>query len=203
MTATFTQIPPELVSLLPRHMHEICATVAHDKGDLLFMANEIPAYMFFVVRGEVILERVGLNGLPVVLQRTRHGFLGEASLQSLRYHCDGKVLAASEITRIPIQDVRAGLERDPVFASRWIGMLNSEVKRLRLQCERLSLNKVHERLLHLVETEGHDGKYPLGTGIKSLAGELGVTHEALYRCVADLEKKKMLFRDAGYLQLSM
>lgn len=82
-----------------------------------------------------------------------------------------------------------------------LGMLNREVKRLRMQCERLSLHKVQDRLLHLLETEGKQGRYPLGSGLKSLAGELGVTHEALYRCVSELEKKNCLRRDSGFLDI--
>lgn len=127
--------------------------------------------------------------------------MGEASLQSARYHCDGKVIVSSEISQIPIRELRLALDNDPKFASRWIAMLNREVKRLRLQCERLSLNKVQDRLLHLIETEGQTGKYPLGVGLKSLASELGVTHEALYRCVSEMEKNKLLRRDDGYLVL--
>ena len=92
------------------------------------------------------------------------------------------------------------MDHDSAFASRWVGMLSREVKRLRLQCERLSLNKVRDRLLHLLETEGQNGKYPLGSGLKSLAGELGVTHEALYRCVAAMERNKVLTRDDVYLK---
>lgn len=30
--------------------------------------------MFFIARGEVVLERPGLNGEPTVLQRARRGF---------------------------------------------------------------------------------------------------------------------------------
>ncbi len=80
-------------------------------------------------------------------------------------------------------------------------MLNREVKRLRLQCERLSLHRVADRLMHFLETEGQQGRYALGSGLKSLAGELGVTHEALYRCVSDLVRKGLLtkFPDAGQL----
>ena len=159
--------------------------------------------MFFVVSGEVILERPGLHGESVVLQRTRHGFVGEASLQSASYHCDGKVVAPSDLVQIPIRQIHTALETDPAFAIRWIRMLSGEVRRLRMQCERLSLHKVQNRLLHLLETEGKDGKYPLGAGLKSLAGELGVTHEALYRCVADMEKKGLIQREDGALSLPL
>jgi len=157
--------------------------------------------MFFVASGEVVLERLGLQGESVILQRTRYGFVGEASLQSERYHCDGMVTVPAEITQVPIREIRAAMASDPAFATRWIGMLNREVKRLRLQCERLSLNKVQDRLLHLLETEGKQGKYPLASGLKSLARELGVTHEALYRCVSEMEKKNILRRDSGYLSI--
>ena len=78
-------------------------------------------------------------------------------------------------------------------------MLNAEVRRLRAQCERMSLKGVGERLLHLVATEGVDGVLPIGSGLKSLATELAVSHEALYRAVAALEKDGVLARDAGRL----
>jgi len=37
--------------------------------------------MFFVTAGEVTLQRTGLQGEAVVLQRTRIGFVSEASLK--------------------------------------------------------------------------------------------------------------------------
>ncbi|HAL39881.1 MAG TPA: Crp/Fnr family transcriptional regulator [Polaromonas sp.] len=195
MNSKFTQIHKELTELLPAGLRTFCTTSVHERGERLFATGDKPAHMFFIGTGEVVLERAGAQGGSVVLQRTRHGFVGEASLQSARYHCDAKVIAPSDITQVPIREFRAAMDSDPAFAIRWIGMLSKEVKRLRLQCERLSLNKVQDRLIHLLETEGQQGKFPIGTGLKSLAGELGVTHEALYRCVSDLEKKGALKRD--------
>jgi CRP-like cAMP-binding protein len=203
MSQTLPSIHKELGQLLPASLHAFCLTAEQAKGFRLFATGEKPVHMFFVASGEVVLERLGLHGESVILQRTRYGFVGEASLQSARYHCDGKVTAASEIVQVPIREIRAALESEPAFATRWIGMLNQEVKRLRMQCERLSLHKVQDRLLHLLETEGKNGTYPLGAGLKSLAGELGVTHEALYRCVSDMEKKKLLRRDSGQLSLQV
>lgn len=201
MNPSFTQIHQELAELLPADLLAACVTSSHAKGERLFSAGEKPTYMFFIGSGEVLLERMGRQGESIVLQRTRHGIVSEASLQSARYHCNGKVIAPSEITGVPIHRITAALASDPAFSSRWIGMLNREVKRLRLQCERLSLHKVQDRLLHFLETEGQRGKYPLGSGLKSLAGELGVTHEALYRCVAAMEKKGILQRDGEHLKM--
>jgi len=76
-------------------------------------------------------------------------------------------------------------------------MLNRELKRLRAQCERLSIKGVRNRLLHLIESEGLCGRLALGAGLKSVALELGVTHEALYRTVAEMEKQGVLWREDG------
>ncbi len=199
MNTGFTQLHHELAELLPASLRPVCVTSSYAKGERLFGVGEKPRYMFFIGSGEVLLERLGVQGEFIVLQRTRYGIVSEASLQSARYHCDCKAIAPSEITAVPIRNIEAALAQDPAFSGRWIGMLNREVKRLRLQCERLSLYKVQDRLLHFLETEGQKGKYPLRSGLKSLAGELGVTHEALYRCVSAMEKANLLQRDGGYL----
>lgn len=200
MSTSFTQLHPELSALLPPSLYEACRGASYAKGERLFSAGDQPKFMYFLRSGEVLLERIGLQGESVVLQRTRSGIISEASLQSPRYHCDANVVLASEITAVPIQGVASALASDPAFSSRWVGMLNREVKRLRLQCERLSLHRVEHRLMHFLETEGQDGQYPLASGLKSLAGELGVTHEALYRCVADLERKGLMIRENGLLK---
>jgi len=190
-----------LEALLPHGVLVLCTQKRLKKSTLLFKTGKKPEWMFFVLNGEVTLERLSQHGDPVVLQRTRHGFVSEASLQSPKYHCDAVVVADSEIIQIPIQTLADALSTDPDFAGRWINMLNQEVKRLRLQCERLSMKSVKDKVLHLINTEGQNGKYQVNTGLKSLAGELGITHEALYRTLATLEKSKTIRREEGCLTL--
>ena len=192
----------QLKALLPEAVHALCTYKHLKKGTLLFKTGKKPVWMFYVLSGEVTLERLSQQGDSVVLQRTRHGFVSEASLQSPKYHCDAVVVANSEIIQIPIQTLADALSMDPAFAGRWINMLNQEVRRLRLQCERLSMKSVKDKILHLINTEGKNGEYQVNTGLKSLAGELGVTHEALYRTLAALEKTKMIRREEGLLVLT-
>jgi DNA-binding GntR family transcriptional regulator len=80
-------------------------------------------------------------------------------------------------------------------------MLNSEVRRLRLHLERLNMKSIRDRLIHLIETEGKDGQFPIPSGLKTLAGELGVTHEALYRAIATLQSEGLLKKEDGRLIL--
>jgi CRP-like cAMP-binding protein len=194
-------LPSSLSTLLPVKIHELCVGAGYKKHEWLFSTGQKPQWMFYVIAGEVTLERTGLQGEPVVLQRTRLGFVSEASLKTAKYHCDALAVTDTHVIKVPIKELAAALERDPEFASRWIEMLNSEVKRLRLHCERLSMNAVKDRVLHLINTEGQSGKYRVSTGLKSLAGELGVTHEALYRTLAVLEKSKVISREDGVLTL--
>ena len=201
MKTSVSSLPSTLHNLLPTSLHGLCTATSVKKGSLLFQTGKKPQLMFFVVDGEVTLERLSQQGDPVVLQRTRHGFVSEASLQSAKYHCDGRAVANSDLVQIPIQDLAEALRSDADFSARWISMLNQEVKRLRLQCERLSLKSVKERVHHLILTEGKDGAYQVDTGLKSLASQLGVTHEALYRTLASLEKSGEIKRADHALNL--
>jgi CRP-like cAMP-binding protein len=195
-------LPPSLKTLLPPQIHELCAGAYYKKNERLFLTGKMPEWMFYVIAGEVTLERTGLQGEPVVLQRTRLGFVSEASLKVAKYHCDALAITDTNVIKVPAKELAAALDRDPDFASRWISMLNAEVKRLRLHCERLSMKSVKDRVLHLINTEGKNGEYQVNTGLKSLAGELGITHEALYRTLATLEQAKVIRREEGLLALT-
>ncbi len=81
-------------------------------------------------------------------------------------------------------------------------MLSTELRALRLQNERLSLKRVQDRIIHLLQTEGKNGGYELSTSLKQLARELGVTHEALYRGIATLEANGKLIRDDRLFRLT-
>jgi CRP-like cAMP-binding protein len=194
-------LPPSLKALLPADMHCNCVGSLIRKGARVFDAGKMPVWMFYVVAGEVTLERAGVHGEPVVLQRTRQGFVSEASLKVARYHCDAIAITDTQVIQVPVRDLARALDNDPAFASRWISMLNAEVRRLRLHLERLNMKSVRDRVLHLIETEGQQGRYPVPSGLKTLAGELGVTHEALYRTMAALEAEGVMHRSPGALVL--
>ncbi|WP_208300133.1 Crp/Fnr family transcriptional regulator [Aquabacterium sp. A08] len=194
-------LPDELRALLPDALQALAEPVALGKGQVLFAQGAPPLALFYVVHGEVVLERAGLQGQTVVLQRVRHGLIAEASMQSRRYHCAGRVTLAGLAVRLPMPALTLALQGDVAFALRWIGMLNQEVRRLRAQTERLALKGVESRLLHLIETEGDAGALDIGSGLKVLAAQLCVTHEALYRTVARLEAAGLVARGGGWLRL--
>lgn len=186
-----------LQQLLPADLLAQCATQTLARHARLFHTGAAPAAMYFVHQGDVALQRVGRGGELLTLQRVQQGFVAEASLQTARYHCDAVVFAPSTVTRLPIAPLRQALAADAAFAMRWILLLNQQLRQLRQRCERLSLRTVEARLRHLIETEGDAQGLQLHGDLKSLAPELGVSHEALYRCVADLEQRGELQRTPG------
>ena len=195
------KLPSALQELLPAELQPLCKGLSGTKGEQLFPQGKKPVRMYYVASGEVVLQRRGAQGEIIVLQRARQCFVAEASLHSASYHCDAVVTVSGELVSVPIDAIRQGLLADPAFAMRWVGMLNRELKRLRAQCERLSLKGVRDRLLHLIESEGQCGRLPLGAGLKSMALELSVTHEALYRTIAEMEKQGTLRREFGQIIL--
>jgi CRP-like cAMP-binding protein len=66
--------------------------------------------------------------------------------------------------------------------------LAREVHALRSQSERLALRSAAERIEHYIESEGHNGRLELARTRKAWAAELGLTHEALYRALASMQR---------------
>jgi CRP-like cAMP-binding protein len=142
--------------------------------------------MLFVIEGEIRLVRRARNGTEIVLQRATAGFVAEGSLESLRYHCDIVAARDSRILGFPIKHFREALHDDESLRTFWMTRLAREVRKLRAQCERLSMRSAPERIVHYIEAEGINGRLELHQTRKAWAAELGMTHEALYRALARL-----------------
>ena len=187
-------LPAKLQKLLPDTLLSVAQYLRLRRGEHLFQQDSAPRRMFYVLNGEVALERSGENGERIILQRARNGFLAEASLLAARYHCDAIVTRDGSAIGLPLEIMRGALQDDAGFAMRWVAMLNAEIRVLRLRCERLSLKGVEARLMHLIESEGEGGHYIIESTLKSLALELGVSHEALYRELSRMARSGKILR---------
>jgi CRP-like cAMP-binding protein len=189
------------LAALPAAARASVRLVNLDAGELLFRAGATPAAMFCVLSGEVRLVRLSRTGSEVVLQRARKGILAEASLDQVAYHCDAIATVQATVLRLSRPVVRQAL-REEGFAAAWRAELSRELRRLRAQCERLSLNTARERIMHYIETEGENGMLMLSQTKKQWAAELGLTHEALYRSLAQMEKFGLVRINAGGIRLA-
>jgi len=170
-------------------------------GAAVFRTGQRPSSLYFVASGEAVMSRTDRHGRALVLQRAATEFLAEASLSSARYHCDAFCRTPAELVAFPIALLRQAIDADAGVRWAWIRMLSGEIRRLRAGVERMALKSVRERLSHWILTEGEDGSYTLRGSRKELASELGVTHEALYRCIAALVREGELLDAGGSLSL--
>ena len=193
-------IPELLKELLPKGLLGQCHAHHFEKGDYLFHQGKKPEYMFFIVSGEAVLTRTSSHGEPTTLQRCKGGFLSEASLLTDAYHCDAIATHNGQAITLPIKSLRDALA-DSKFSMKWVQLLSKEIMRLRTQSERLGLKDIRSKLIHLIETEGKQGVLILQSDFKSMASEIGVTHEALYRAIATLEKEGLLEKHPDSLEL--
>lgn len=173
--------------------------------ETLFRLGSRPRAMLYVLEGEVRLVRRTAGGADVVLQRATSGFVAEASLESPRYHCDIEAVTESRLLEFPRELFRDALGRDALFRDFWMRRLAAEVRKLRAQCERLSLRSAADRIAHYIEAEGRDGRIELRQTRKAWAAELGLTHEALYRALAGLQRqgRVVAVKDDGVLVLKV
>jgi CRP-like cAMP-binding protein len=177
------------------------AKLAHLKqGDAVFRAGDSASAVIYLLSGELRLVRRSREGTEIVLQRTRGGFFAEASMESGRYHCDAVAAEAGELLRFPARPFREALAHDATFRNAWIAHLAREVRSLRTQCERLSLNSATERILHYLESEGSNGEVVLAQTKKTWAAELGLSHEALYRALRRLQDEKLIHVDGATIR---
>lgn len=167
----------------------------------LFRIGDSVQAVFTVIRGEVRLIRRDRNGTEVVLQRSRGGFFAEASLHNKAYHCDAVAAERSMLLRFPVHAFRSALEEDAAFRDAWMTHLAREVRKLRAQCERLSLHSAADRVLHYLESEGSDGSVVLTQTRKAWAAELGLSHEALYRTLKKLQGDAIIQVDGNEITL--
>jgi CRP-like cAMP-binding protein len=193
-------IPKLLKELLPKGLLGQCHAHHFEKGDYLFHQGKKPKYMFFIVSGEAVLTRISSHGEPTILQRCKGGFVSEASLLVDAYHCDAIATHNGQAITLPIKSLREALA-DSKFSMKWVQLLSKEIMRLRTQSERLGLKDIRSKLIHLIETEGKQGVLTLQSDFKSMASEIGVTHEALYRAIATLEKEGLLEKYPDSLEL--
>src|SRR5690349_10860427 len=112
-------------------------------GETLFRLGDTVRRLHLVRGGTVHLVRHHEDGSALILQRARPGsILAEASVYSVRYHCDARAETSSVTWAVSRTDIRKALIERPELSEAWASYLAREVQRARLQAEILSLKTV-------------------------------------------------------------
>ena len=173
-------------------------------GQTLFRRGQHTLGFYEVISGSVRLVRVDRAGREAVLHvaATREA-LAEASLFAPAYHCDAIAVSDAVVRLYPKALVLGEFERDPKAAQAFMAMLARQVMNLRTRLEQRNILSAHDRIWHyLALNTGPDGRtVKLASTLKNLAVELGLTHEALYRTLAEMAAAGEIERLKGRIRL--
>ena len=189
---------------LPAALAHLAVERSFGSGEAVFRMGAAARHVHFLAEGRVTLSRYGPQGEEVAIHAARAGeFFAEASLHSERYHCTALVTQSALVASIPSDELRALLHTDVEFAMQWLAIVSRQLRQARTRVERLCLKGARARVRHLLLTEGSGAthRFALHVTIKDLAIDLGLTHEALYRTLASMEREGEIGRDAAMLVL--
>ena len=148
----------------------------------LFLTGQRVHRMYWVLEGRVHLQRHTPQGTTMVLQNAGTGsVLAEASAYSDQYHCDALVVEPTQLAVVDKSDFLAALDHNPTLSRAWACMLANSVQAARMRAEIRSLPTVASRLEAWLE---QGNALPQKGHWQSLAAELSVSREALYRVLA-------------------
>lgn len=193
-------VPALPAKLLAHARHTVLAP-----GDLVFSAGARARAVWFLASGGIRLVRYGRNGEEVPIHQALAGeFFAEASLHSDRYHCSAVATRPGRVLELPSAAMKELLANDLDFSREWIATLSRQLRGVRARVERLCLKSAQERVRHLLLTEGTGPRcrYELPGTLKDLAASLGLTHEALYRTLADMQRRGQIARTPETLSLN-
>jgi CRP-like cAMP-binding protein len=167
-----------------------------EAGEALFRQGNKASAIFEVEQGRLrMIRHVGHR--PVVLHTAKSGELfAEAALFVPVYLCDAVAVVTCRVRVYPKRQVLAAFRSDPVLGEHFMSVLSHQIHGLRAQLEERNIRSARKRLLHrLALAAGPDGRtMHLDGTLMDLASEIGLTHEVLYRTLADLEKEGVVSR---------
>lgn len=173
-------------------------------GQSLFRMGTRTAGLYEVVRGKIRLVRTDASGRESILYSAAAGnVIAEASLFSTVYHCDALASVNSLVRLYPRAAILAEFQRDPKAAQAFMAVLAREIMRLRTRLELGSIHSARDRVRHYLALNATaDGRIVLPGTIKDLAAELGLSHEALYRTLAAMQRNGEIERAGAKITLA-
>ena len=173
-------------------------------GEALFRLGDKAAGFYEVVSGRVRRVRVDRVGRETVLHVAGPAeTLAEDSLFSGQYHCDAVANTDATVRVYPKRQVVSVFEKDPKALKTFTAMLAHQVMSLRTRLQQRNIRSARERVRQFLALNiGPDGRtVELHGTLKDLAAEIGLTHEALYRALAALERAGEIKRGGNRIML--
>lgn len=174
------------------------------EGECLFRAGDRVKALYAIAAGRLKLVRTSVGGSEVTLHRAKEGeSFAEPSLFSEIYHCDAVAEVPSEVLVYSKVRLRKDFHQDPDRMLRLMRHLAVQVQATRARAEILSLHSATDRVMRYLRHQLPPDATTMNLDLpwKQVAAEIGLTHEALYRTLARLEREQKIHRRGRTIEL--
>ena len=188
VTISNIQLPEPLDQLNSRAIHHREFTA----GQALFRQGDKSRGLFYVIDGALELRRVTEAGHDVLMYRATSGdTFAEASLFHRTYHCDAIATERSPVIECSRNALLRLYRTDTKFALSMSKRFATQIQQSRM-CLEIHLIKSAEERVYRAIVEGM-----LRSSARSLASEIGLSEEAVYRALGALSRSGRI-RKSGY-----
>ena len=172
-------------------------------GEFLYHRGDPAVSIFAVQRGRLQLFSHTADGKPVPLYVIRPGeCVAEAALFAENYCGDVVAEVASRVAIFPKKAVLTAFHAVPQLADEFMALLTNRFNLLRVRLELRNVLSARERVVQyllFIAPPGATG-IKLDRPLKSIAEDLGLTHESFYRTLAQLVKEGRIIRRIGSIE---
>jgi CRP-like cAMP-binding protein len=182
---------------LPRTILDRAKTRDLRSGEVLFRQGDSVSAIYEVEAGRIRMVRHTVDDHVVVLHTAGKGeFFAEAALFSETYHCDAVASVPTRVKAYPKREMLKAILGDAKLATGFMSSLAHQLQDLCTRLEQRNIRSARERVTQFLRLSANarDGSVHLHGTLKDLAGEMGLSHEALYRTLAALESEHAIAR---------
>lgn len=176
----------------------------YPSSTFLFRQQEPVVAIYLLISGQVRLLRHLEDGSVVTLHISRHGeTLAEAALFASHYHCDARVDSAARVMVIDKAPLLDRMSRSPELSLYLTQVLAHQVRHLRSMLTLRNIRTADARLCAWLRlhARGAPPVIDMDQTWKTVAEEIGLTHEVIYRALASLQKQGRIKRDGSRVTL--
>ncbi|MGB7328431.1 MAG: Crp/Fnr family transcriptional regulator [Rubripirellula sp.] len=169
-------------------------------GEIIFLEGTPADSIYLVESGCVKLAIHPQDDKRLTLYRARQGdVFADDHLVMDRYNVTAIADQDTVLQYVSKELILNEIRSNPDIAMRFIECLGQRHHQLRVSYERLGIASAKFRVLHLLSSLSANAPGPLQLSgrMKSLANDLNLTPEAIYRALRELEKDAFIRRDDG------
>ncbi len=170
----------------------------------VFRQGDTATAVFIVETGRIRLERAMADGSCLTLHVAgARGRFAAASVSATHYHCDAVAEVESVVLALPKSELLAALTADSARCLDLTLALAGQIRDLRARLELRGIRSATARIMAWLGLQATDAASPISIGRpwNRIADELGLSKEATYRALAELERAGRIHRTSGQVRI--